>query len=203
MKLGPDVNIRRMLTFTRARVMHSRDIRPCIESMPRSTEFPRSIEFPRSTEFPGSGIAILEADHRALLHRLAQLVRLRPPLARQQEREALNTALEHHLAVEAEVLYPAFLDATEDSLTHFVASVGHENILAELRDALGESTAGAAFVSRARALKKVFANHVADMEGAGGMFELARRSSLDHERLAEMIRSRYSAADLGSCLTPL
>ena len=157
----------------------------------------------RSTEFSGSAIAILEADHRALLHRLGQLVRLRHPLARQQERKALSKALEHHIAVEAELFFPAYLDATEDSLTHFVASVGHENILAELRDASGESTAGAGFISRVRTLKKAFANHVADLEGVGGMFELARRSCMNQEQLAQLIQSRLSAATLGSCLTPL
>jgi hypothetical protein len=191
MKPRPDANIRRLLTFTRSGMVHAQAIRPGVESMSRSTEF------------PGSAIAILEADHRTLLHRLGQLVRLRHPLARQQERKALSKALEHHMAVEAEFFYPAFLDATEDSLTHFVASVGHENILAELREALGESTAGAGFVSRVRALKKVFANHVADMEGVGGMFELARSSSMDHERLTQLIRSRYSATALGPCPTPL
>jgi hypothetical protein len=128
---------------------------------------------------------------------------LRHPLARQQERKALSRVLENHIAVEAELFYPAFLDATEDSLTHFVASVGHESILAELSDALAESTAGAGFVLRARALKKVFANHVADLEGAGGMFDLAQRSSMNQEQLAQLMRPRYEAAALGSCLTPL
>jgi hypothetical protein len=147
----------------------------------------------RSTEVPGSAIAILEADHRALLQRFRQILGLRHPLPRQQEWLALTEAIKRHMTVEAEVFYPAFLDSTEDSLTHFVASDGHENIAAEMRDATEDSATDAAFVARVRALKKVFLNHVSDMEEAGGMFDGARRSSMDHEMLARLMRARYSA----------
>ena len=98
------------------------------------------------------------------------------------------------MRVEADVFYPAFLDATEDSLTHFVASVGHERIAAEMRDVL-EQSASAEIVSRMRSLKKVFLHHVSDMEAEGGMFDLARRSTINQELLVQWVRARYAALE--------
>lgn len=146
----------------------------------------------RSTDFPADAMAILEADHRALLHRFERVLNSRNSLERHQEWRALSEAINRHMRVEADVFYPAYLDATEDSLTHFVASVGHESIAAEMRDVLERSTS-AEIVSRMRSLKKVFLHHVSDMEGKGGMFDLARRSTMNQELLAQRVRARYAA----------
>ena len=146
----------------------------------------------RFTNVPGNALAILEADHRVLLQRLEGIHSFRHPLERQGEWRALNEAIRRHMAVEEEVFYPAFLDATEDSLTHFLASVGHEKIAAEMQDILEVSASSANFVSRVRALKKVFMHHVSDMEEEGGMFDRARRSTMQHELLARLVRARYA-----------
>jgi hypothetical protein len=140
-------------------------------------------------------MAILEADHRALLQRLERIHSFRHPLERQWEWRALNEAIRRHMAVEEEVFYPAFFDATEDSLTHFLASVGHEKIAAEMQDVLEVSAGSASFVSRVRAIKKVFMHHVSDMEEEGGMFDRARRSTMQHELLARLVRARYAALE--------
>jgi hypothetical protein len=73
------------------------------------------------TNVPGNAMAILEADHRAMLQGLERIHSFRHPLERQWEWRALNEAIRRHMAVEEEVFYPAFLDATEDSLTHLLA----------------------------------------------------------------------------------
>jgi len=143
----------------------------------------------RSTEISGNAIAILKADHHELLGRFERILMLRHPHEVQHGWQALSEAVKRHMAVEADVFYPAFLDATEDSLMHFVASVGHENIAAEMEDALEEPATSANFVSRLRALKKVFMDHVSDMERDGGMFDEARRSIMDHEAIARLVRA--------------
>ena len=148
----------------------------------------------RSTDFPADAMAILEADHRALLQRFERVLSSRNSLDRDQEWRALSEAIKRHMRVEADVFYPAFLDATGDSLKHFVASVGHESIAAEMRDVLERST-NAEIVSRIRSLKKVFLHHVSDMEGEGGMFDLARRSTMNQELLMQWVRARYAALE--------
>jgi hypothetical protein len=148
----------------------------------------------RSTEFAGSAMAILEADHRTLLRRIESVLNSRNSLERQQEWRAFSEAIKRHMAVEAEILYPAFLDATKDSLTYFVASVGHDSIAAELREVL-EEPASAKFVARMRSLQKVLVHHISDMEAKGGLFDLARQSTLNQERLAHLVRSRYTAPE--------
>jgi hypothetical protein len=149
----------------------------------------------RSLNCSGNSIAFLQADHRELLEGFERFFALRNPSARQQAWQALSEALMRHMAVEAEVFFPAFLDATEDSLTHFVASVGHENIAAEMQDLSAEPSASVHFVSRVRTLKKVFMHHVAGMERDGGMFEVARRSTINHEMLTRLVRAHYESLE--------
>jgi hypothetical protein len=50
-------------------------------------------------------------------------------------------------------------------------------------------------VSRMRSLKKLFLHHVSDMEAAGGMFALARRSTMNQGLLVQGVRARYAALD--------
>jgi hypothetical protein len=146
-----------------------------------------------STEFSGSAIALLKADHHGLLERFERFFALRHPQERQQEWRALSEALKRHMAIEAEVFYPAFLDATEDSLLHFVASVGHEKIAAEMQDVLEGPAASTQLASRVRAVKNVFMHHVSDMERDGGMFEEALRSGINHEMLNRLVRAHYAS----------
>lgn len=149
----------------------------------------------RSTDFSGNAIALLQADHHELLERFNEILRLRHPYGVQRGWQALCKAVRRHMAVEAEIFYPAFLDATEDALTHFVASVGHENIAAEMQDALDEPPTSTNFVSRVRAVKKVFMHHVSDMERDGGMFDQARRSTMDHEAMARLVQAHFDVPE--------
>jgi hypothetical protein len=135
------------------------------------------------------------ADHHELLGRFERILMLRHPHEVQRGWQVLSAAVKRHMAAEADVFYPAFLDATEDSLMHFVASVGHEKIAAEMQDALDEPATSANFVSRLRALKKVFMDHVADMEKDGGMFEEACRSAMDHEAIARLVRAHFAVLE--------
>jgi hypothetical protein len=149
----------------------------------------------RSTNFSDSAIALLKADHHELLERFERFSLLPYPQERQQEWQTLSEALIRHMAVEAEVFFPAFLDATEDSLLHFVATVGHEKIAAEMRDVIEGHAARTHFVSRVRAVKKVFIHHVSDMEKDGGMFDEARRSTIDHEGLTRLVRVHFASLE--------
>jgi uncharacterized protein YceH (UPF0502 family) len=144
----------------------------------------------RPIDFSENALAILKAEHHELLARFERILMLRSPKDVQHAWEALSQAVKRHIAVEAEVFFPAFLDATEDRLMHFVASVGHENIAAEMQDALHETATSANFASRVRALKKAFMHHVTDMEKDGGMFDVAARSNMDHEAVARRMLAR-------------
>jgi hypothetical protein len=149
----------------------------------------------RYTDISGSAIALLKADHRQMLERFKRFFTLRYPLERQREWQALSEAINRHMAVEAEVFYRVFLDATEDSLLHFVATVGHEEIAAEMRDVLEGPAANTDLISRVRAVKTEFLHHVSDMEKDGGMFDEVRRSNINHEVLAWLVRAHYASLE--------
>jgi len=156
----------------------------------------------RLTDSPGDAIALLRAEHCELLDQFQRFLRL-PSHEREHGWRALHKAISVHMAIEAELLYPAFLDATEDSLVHFVASLGHENIMAQIRDVWEVPSSGGYFASRVRSLKRIFAHHVWDMERNGGLFDEASRSTINHELLARMVRARYAALQAAAEKAPI
>jgi hypothetical protein len=135
-------------------------------------------------------ITVLKTDHEELADRFEMLLSMRDIPQCERNWAGLRTALETHLAMEAEVFYPAFLDATENSLSHFLASLGHENILGHLEDVLHAPVALSNFHFRVRSLKRAFAHHVFDMERDGGMFYEARKSTMNQDLIGRLLLAR-------------
>ncbi|MDB6085492.1 MAG: hypothetical protein JWN43_3373, partial [Gammaproteobacteria bacterium] len=73
-------------------------------------------------------LEILKVDHEALALRFSEFFALRSQSRRSDLIEAICAAIKVHFALEAEIFYPAFLHATQDTLTHFVAFVNHETV---------------------------------------------------------------------------
>jgi hypothetical protein len=135
-------------------------------------------------------IEIMRAEHADLALQMQMLVALPAAAERIRLWEGLKTALELHLAIESEVFYPAFLDATENSLTHFVATVAHENILAQIAEVSATRPGSADFQSRARSLARAFMHHVRELEKDGGMFKEALDSTMNRDAVGRRIVSR-------------
>jgi hypothetical protein len=134
-------------------------------------------------------IAIIRAEHADLILQIQMLVALSTAEERMRLWEGLRVALEMHIAIESEVFYPAFLDATENSLTHFVATVEHENIIAQIADVSAARPGGGDFQARARSLAKAFIHHVRELEKEGGMFKEALASTMNRDAVGRRIIS--------------
>jgi hypothetical protein len=135
-------------------------------------------------------IAVLKTDHEELANQFEMLLAVRDIPQRERRWGILRAVLETHLALEAEVFYPAFLDATENALSHFLASLGHENIVAHIKDVLHAPAAVSNFNFRVRSLKRAFAHHVFDMEREGGLFDEARHSTMNHVLIGRLLLAR-------------
>jgi hypothetical protein len=135
-------------------------------------------------------VRMLKADHAELIRQFNRLVALSGADERERLWETLSVALELHVAIESDVFYPAFLDATENSLTHFVATVEHENIAAQIQDVSTARPGSAEFQSRVRSLARDFMHHVRELEKEGGMFQEALGSTMNREEVGRQIISR-------------
>jgi hypothetical protein len=150
----------------------------------------REVKSLQSTGDDLDAIGIIRAEHADLAMQIQMLVALSAADERKRLWEALKLALELHIAVESEIFYPAFLDATENSLTHFVATVDHENIIAQIDDLAAARPGGADFQSRARSLARTFAHHVRELEKEGGMLEEALGSTMNRDAVGRRIVAR-------------
>jgi hypothetical protein len=150
----------------------------------------RGVKSLQSTGDDVDAIAIIRAGHVDLALQIQMLVALSTADEQIRLWDALRVALELHLAVESEIFYPAFLDATENSLTHFVATVEHENIIAQIDDLSAARPGSADFQSRARSLARAFMHHVRELEKEGGMFKEALGSTMNRDAVGRRIISR-------------
>jgi hypothetical protein len=152
----------------------------------------REVTSLQSTGYDFDAVGIIKADHAELVRQFQRLVALPTADARERLWETLRFALELHVAVESEVFYPAFLDATENSLTHFVATVEHENIIAQIQDVSTTRPGSAEFQSRVHSLARVFTHHARELEKEGGMLQEALVSTMSRDAVGRQIISRKS-----------
>jgi hypothetical protein len=150
----------------------------------------REVTYLQSTSDDIDAIGIIRAEHADLVLQIQMLVALSTADERIRLWEGLRVALELHIAVESEVFYPAFLDVTENSLTHFVATVEHENIIAQIAEVSAARPGSADFQSRARSLARAFMHHVRELEKEGGMFKEALGSTMNRDAVGRRIISR-------------
>ena len=135
-------------------------------------------------------IALLKADHLALLGWFNDFEHA-ASAARQHELAARICAeLESHMAVEEQIFYPAYLEATRDEGRHHEAEIEH----AAARHMIGQIRSGGPddghFEAKVNVLARMIRHHIKEEEGRGGMFAKARASSMDLAALGTEIRAR-------------
>ena len=147
-------------------------------------------------------VGIIRADHAELVRQFQTLVALPTADERETYWESFRIVLELHVALESEIFYPAFLDATENSLTHFVATVEHENIVAQIQDVSTTRPGSAEFQSRVRSLARVFTHHVRELEKEGGMLQEALGSAMNRDAVGRQMIARKTPTTDNSETTP-
>ena len=135
-------------------------------------------------------IALLKADHREVEDMFEQFEKARNQDRKQELAAKICSALKIHTAIEEEIFYPAYLEATDDTETHHEAEIEH----AGAKKLIAEIEAGAAdedyFAAQVKVLSEMIKHHVKEEEGPGGMFSGARDSDMDLEQLGEQLAAR-------------
>lgn len=150
-------------------------------------------------------IDILRSEHQQLVQRFGDLFAQPRDDHYLKRIDALCTALKIHMDAESEIFYPKFLRATRDALTHLCASVNLENVKVAIDDIEHTGPGDALYAQRVHELYILFAHHARDAEKPGGLFEVARHSTLDGAEVgrAVLLRERELAAGLNCTERPV
>jgi hemerythrin superfamily protein len=149
---------------------------------------------PRRSTRRGSGkadaIALLKADHRQVETWFEQFEKARDPARRQTLATQICSALKVHTAIEEEIFYPAFLDATEDEDMHHEAEVEHDGAKKLIAEIEASGPDDDYYKAKVKVLSEMIKHHVKEEEQPGGMFAEARDSDLDLEELGRQLAER-------------
>jgi len=135
-------------------------------------------------------IDLLKADHEQVAEWFGQFETARSDEAKETLAQKICAALTVHAAIEEEIFYPAFLDATGEADLHHEAEIEHQGakiLIAQIEESNAEDEY---FDARVTVLAELVRHHVNEEEQADGMFAKARESDLDLESLGDQLQAR-------------
>jgi hypothetical protein len=151
----------------------------------------------RSKQTAKDAIALLKADHRQVEELFEQFEKARDGERKQRLAQEICNALKVHTAIEEEIFYPAFLEASEDLDIHHEAEIEHEGakkLIAKIEDSSPDDEY---FDPTVKVLSEMIKHHVKEEEKPGGMFSVARESKMDLEALGKQLVQRKTELESG------
>jgi hypothetical protein len=135
-------------------------------------------------------ITLLKADHRQVEDWFDQFESARGSSRKQELAQKICQALKVHTQIEAEIFYPAFLEATQEKDIHHEAQVEHDGakkLIAEIEKSAPEDDY---FDAKVTVLSEMIKHHVKEEEQRDGMFAKAKQSDMDLAALGEQLAAR-------------
>jgi hypothetical protein len=135
-------------------------------------------------------IALLKADHREVERAFGEFESTRSDDRKRELAQQICLALRTHSAIEEEIFYPAFLEATDETDIHHEAEIEHEgakHLIDEIEAAGPEDDH---FEARISVLQEMIRHHVKEEEKRSGMFGKAQASSMDLQALGQQLQER-------------
>jgi len=135
-------------------------------------------------------IGLLKADHRQVEGWFSQFSKSRSQQKKQQLAIQICDALTVHTAIEEEIFYPAFIEATGDKDTHHEAVVEHAGAKKLIAEIQSMSPDDDYYDAKVTVLSEMIKHHVKEEEQPGGMFSEAKKSDMDLQALGEQLLAR-------------
>ncbi len=135
-------------------------------------------------------IALLKADHRQVKELFEQYKATRSETRKQSIANKVCQALKVHTQIEAEIFYPAFLEATDERQTHHEAEIEHEGATRLIEEIEASAPEDDYYGARVTVLSEMIQHHVNEEEKRDGMFAKARRSRMDLKVVGEQLAKR-------------
>jgi hypothetical protein len=132
----------------------------------------------------------LKADHREVERLFAAFESARSEERKSEIAEQICAALRTHTAIEEEIFYPAFLEATRDTEIHHEAEIEHAGAKHLIDEIESTGSGDDHFEARVSVLKEMIRHHVKEEESRSGMFGKAQSSSMDLEALGRELKER-------------
>jgi len=138
----------------------------------------------------GDAIALLKADHREVQGWFEQFEKARPGDRKAELAEKICRALKVHTAIEEEIFYPAFLEATAETDIHHEAEVEHEGAKRLIEQIEEGGPDDDYFDAMVTVLAEMIRHHVNEEEQRDGMFAKAKAADMDLVALGEQLEAR-------------
>jgi len=141
------------------------------------------------TSGPGA-ITLLKADHREVERWFEQFGKSRSDGKKLELAQKNCSALKVHTAIEEEIFYPAFLQATGDTNLHHEAEIEHDGaqkLVAQIESSTPDDDY---YSSKVKVLSEMIKHHVKEEEKREGMFAAAKKSEMDMKMLGVQLEAR-------------
>lgn len=135
-------------------------------------------------------IALLKADHREVEDLFEQFKKARSDDRKATLAQQICTAITVHAAIEEEIFYPAFLEATDEEDLHHEAAIEHDGAKYLIGQIENDSPDDEYYDAKVSVLSEMIKHHVNEEEKRGGMFAKARQADMDLKELGEQLRAR-------------
>lgn len=133
-------------------------------------------------------IAVLKADHREVAGWFTEFEKSRAEKRKLELAGQICTALTVHAAIEEEIFYPAYLEATGDRKLHHEAAVEHEGVKRLIAQIESTGADDEFYDARMKVLSEMVKHHVKEEEGS--IFPEARSADMDLKSLGEALLDR-------------
>ncbi|HET7925115.1 MAG TPA: hemerythrin domain-containing protein [Rhodanobacteraceae bacterium] len=135
-------------------------------------------------------MALLKADHREVERMFGEFESTRTADRKGELAARICSALRVHTAIEEEIFYPAFLEATRQTEIHHEAEIEHEGAKRLIDEIESTGADDDHFAARVSVLREMIRHHVKEEERSGGMFGKARASDMDLRSLGRQLEER-------------
>jgi hemerythrin superfamily protein len=135
---------------------------------------------------------LLKADHRQVETWFEQFAKSRSGQNKADLAVRICHALRVHMAIEEEIFYPAFLEATEDCAIHHEAEVEHASAKDLIAQIQKSRLSDDYFDARVKVLSEMIKHHVKEEEQRDGIFAKAKSSDMDLETVGKQMMERKS-----------
>ena len=135
-------------------------------------------------------IALHKADHREVERLFGEFESTRSGDRKSELATRICSALRVHAAIEEEIFYPAFLEATEETEIHHEAEIEHEGAKRLIDEIESTGADDDHFEARINVLREMIRHHVKEEERRNGMFSKAQSSDMDLRSLGLQLEER-------------
>jgi hemerythrin superfamily protein len=135
-------------------------------------------------------VTLLKQEHRQVTEWFNEYDSARSDSRKQDLALRICRALRVHAAMEEEIFYPALLQATDDPIMFEIAVRDHTDAQRLIKQIMQSRTIDELFDSKVRILADVIAQHVAEEECPGGVFDEAEESDMDLQSVGIQLQVR-------------